>query len=271
MNIRLFKTFTLKINGFVFLFSLLVFAILIKLGFWQLDRATEKDLRLQKMTLYQQQEALDLNDILDLIAQREDEKIDNQQTDSKQTDREALNDLPVSLSGKFNNKQSFLLDNQIYKGSLGYRVIKVFQDEKTKATVLVNLGWIQGGIDRNFIPEIADIQGKVTFRGKIRVLESPILLVDEVLQVNTWPQRIQSIDINKISMLLEQPLLPFIVYVDNDDPLGYIKEWVPIVMPPEKHRGYAFQWFTLALAWLILMLTAAYKAANTNNEQNSKE
>ena len=29
----------------------------------------------------------------------------------------------------FNNKQSFLLDNQVYKGSLGYRVIKLFQDE----------------------------------------------------------------------------------------------------------------------------------------------
>jgi surfeit locus 1 family protein len=267
MNIRLLKTFPLKINGFVFLFSLLVFTLLIKLGFWQLDRATQKDLRLEKMHLYQQQAALDLNDILNLIAQRESGQTDSNQTDIEETYSEELNDLPVSLNGSFNNKQSFLLDNQVYKGSLGYRVIKLFQDEKSSATVLVNLGWIQGRIDRSFIPEITDIKGQVAFMGKIRVLEPPILLVDEVLQANTWPQRIQSIDINKISALLAQPLLPFIVYVDTDDPLGYKKQWVPIVMPPAKHRGYAFQWFTLALAWLILMLTAAYKSAGPKKEK----
>jgi len=28
---------------------------------------------------------------------------------------------------------------------------------------------------------------------------------------------------------------------------------------PEKHQGYAFQWFSLALAWLSLMIWAGYK------------
>jgi cytochrome oxidase assembly protein ShyY1 len=269
MNIRLFNTFLLKINGFVFLFSLLVFALLIKLALWQLDRAAQKDLRLEKIELYQQQDALDLNDILNMIVHKNTEQVayvdsDSVDVDSVDVNNEELNDLPVRLSGVFINKQSFLLDNQVYKGRLGYRVIKLFQDEISNAWVLVNLGWIQGGIDRGFIPEIAEIKGQVSFTGKIRLVESPMILIDEVLQVDTWPQRIQSIDIDKISTLLAQPLLPFVVYVDNDAPLGYIKEWVPIVMPPEKHRGYAFQWFTLAFAWLILMLTAAYKAANTN-------
>tara|TARA_R110001592_G_scaffold91754_4_gene268282 strand:- start:19955 stop:20722 length:768 start_codon:yes stop_codon:yes gene_type:complete len=254
MNIRLFKTFTLKINSFVFLLSLLVFTLLIKLGFWQLDRATQKDIRLEKMHLYEQQAVLDLNDILILLTENE----------NREEEGDEFNDLPVSLSGTFNNKHSFLLDNQVYQGSLGYRVIKLFQDEKSNATVLVNLGWIQGGIDRSFIPDIAEIVGQIAFRGKIRVLEPSILLVDEPLQADIWPQRIQAIDINKISTLLAQPLLPFIVYVDNDESLGYIKEWVPIVMSPEKHRGYAFQWFSLALAWFILMLTASYKSASNN-------
>jgi cytochrome oxidase assembly protein ShyY1 len=97
-------------------------------------------------------------------------------------------------------------------------------------------------------------------------MEPSMVLEDEVLQSSSWPQRIQSIDINKISQLLAKPLLPFIVYVDNDDSLGYIKEWVPIVMPPEKHRGYAFQWFSLAIAWFILMLSASYKSASKNEQ-----
>ncbi len=255
MNSRLFKTFPLKINGFVLVFSLLVFASLIKLGLWQLDRAAQKDIRLEKIQLYQQQEAIGLKDVLNLQAQSKHEKDVS----------EELNDLPVRLSGRF-FQPSFLLDNQVSKGRLGYQVIKLFQDEESNSAVLVNLGWIQGGVDRSFIPEISEINGKLSFTGKIRVLESAIVLEDEVLKADTWPQRIQSIDIDKISQLLAQPLLPFIIYVDNDEPLGYQKEWVPIVMPPEKHRGYAFQWFTLAFAWLVLMFVAAYKAANTNND-----
>lgn len=257
MNIRLFKTIPLQINGFVFLFSLLVFTVLIKLGFWQLDRAAEKDERLQKMALYQQQAAIDLKSIANLVTT----------TSKEQAGNEEYNDLPVSLNGTFNNKQSFLLDNQVYKGRLGYRVIKLFQDEKSNMSVLVNLGWIPGGIDRSYIPEVAEIKGHVVFRGKVRVIEPSIVLLNEALQTDTWPQRIQSIDITKISKILDQALLPFIVYIDNDESLGYIKEWVPIVMSPEKHRGYAFQWFTLALAWLILMFMAAYKSANKNKQQ----
>lgn len=263
MNIRLFKTFALQINGFVLLFSLLVFALLSKLGLWQLERATEKDLRVQQMLLYQQQEAIALNDIPALIAQTMGEDAANEKALN-----DLLNDLPVSLSGTFINKQSFLLDNQVYNGRLGYRVIKLFQDEKSKSTVLVNLGWIPGSVDRAYIPEVEEITDQIAFRGNIRVIEPWIILADEPLQADVWPQRIQSIDIKKISRLLAQPLLPFVVYVDNEDSLGYIKDWEPIVMPPEKHRGYAFQWFTLALAWVILMLSAAYKSAKKTNEYN---
>ena len=256
MNIRLFKVLPLKINGFIFLFSLLVFALLIKLGFWQLDRAAQKDLRLEKMYLYQQQASINLNDILKLMTQKGSEEVSY----------EEINDLPVRLSGTFENKHKFLLDNQVNKGSLGYRVIQLFRDKVSDVTVLVNLGWVQGGIDRSFIPELADINGQISFSGKVRVIEPSIVLEDDVLQTDSWPQRIQSIDINKISKLLAQPLLPFVVYVDNSESLGYIKEWVPIVMPPEKHRGYAFQWFSLALAWFILILSASYKSANKNKQ-----
>lgn len=256
MNIRVFKGVVLKLNGFVFLFSLLVFTVLIKLGLWQLDRAAEKDLRLQKMQQYQEQMHMRLNDILSKIAKAK----------NTQVEKELINDLPVRLKGTFNNEQSFLLDNQLYKGRLGYRVIKIFQDEISKTSVLVNLGWLEGKVDRSFIPEVKDIKGPLTFEGVVRIVEPSIVLVDENLKANNWPLRIQAIDINKISELIEQPLLPFVVYVDPNASLGYIKEWVPIVMSPEKHRGYAFQWFSLALAWMVLMLLAAYKSAVIRND-----
>jgi len=246
MTFIIFKRLPLKINVAVFVFSLLVFVLLIKLAVWQLDRAAQKDTRLDKMASYQQLDAMNLSYIMQL-----------------KENQEALNDLPIHLSGRFNNQQRFLLDNQVYKGRLGYRVVQLFEDKESGLTVLVNLGWVQGSIDRAFIPQLEEIDGLVSFRGNVRILEPSILLQDQILDNEHWPQRIQSIEIDRISELLDKPLVPFIVYVDNKEELGYVKNWVPIVMPPEKHLGYAFQWFSLAIAWVMLMFYAAYKSANT--------
>ena len=40
-------------------------------------------------------------------------------------------------------------------------------------------------------------------------------------------------------------------------------------MPPEKHRAYAFQWFSLAVAWLSLMIWASYRFARENDANNN--
>ncbi|MFT5719640.1 MAG: cytochrome oxidase assembly protein ShyY1 [Oleiphilaceae bacterium] len=246
MTFIVFKKLPLKINIAIFMFSLLVFSLLIKLAVWQLDRAAQKETRLEKIASYQQQDAMSLSLIMQLEQRQED-----------------LNDLPIDLTGSFNNQQRFLLDNQVYNGRLGYRVVQLFEDAQSGMMVLVNLGWLQGSIDRAFIPQLKIIEGVVSFKGNVRILEPPILLEEQILKNEHWPQRIQSIEIDKISVLLQKPLVPFIVYIDNSEALGYIKNWLPIVMPPEKHLGYAFQWFSLALAWLMLMLYAAYKSAIT--------
>jgi cytochrome oxidase assembly protein ShyY1 len=77
-----------------------------------------------------------------------------------------------------------------------------------------------------------------------------------------WPLRVQQIELDKFSVLLDKPLLPFVLYVNETELIGYKKDWQAIVMPPEKHRGYAFQWFSLAIAWLVLMCWAAYSQRN---------
>jgi cytochrome oxidase assembly protein ShyY1 len=60
--------------------------------------------------------------------------------------------------------------------------------------------------------------------------------------------------------------LPFVVYLDKTESVGYEKNWQPIVMPPEKHRAYAFQWFSLALAWILLMIWASIKFSRNSEE-----
>ena len=35
---------------------------------------------------------------------------------------------------------------------------------------------------------------------------------------------------------------------------GFVREWRPDVFPPERHRAYAFTWFTLAAVVVVVFV-----------------
>lgn len=228
--------------------TVLVFSALVKLGFWQSARALEKELRLLKIEALTAQSPISLADAL-ALAQQEQSLAE-------------VNDFPVFIKGEFNPEQVFLLDNQVNKGRLGYRAYQVILTGEYAA--LVNLGWVPGSINRDELPEVAALDGQHQFKGNIRLIEQGILLQEQSFAQGHWPLRVQQIELDKFSALIGHQLLPFVIYLDKNESLGFDKNWQPIVMAPEKHRGYAFQWFSLALAWLLLMLWAKFGAKNNN-------
>ncbi|MGB1200800.1 MAG: SURF1 family protein [Cognaticolwellia aestuarii] len=228
------------------LFTMLVFSLLIKLGFWQSDRALEKEQRQQRISELSQQQALTLTQVLAL-----------------RDLPDGINDLPIELDGVFVEDKVFLLDNQPDEGRLGYRVYQVMTTNDY--AVLVNLGWVQGSIDRNVLPAVAAMTGQHLITGHVREVEVGMQLQAQNLANPSWPLRVQQIELDKFSPLITKKLLPFVVYLDKTEAIGYKKNWQAIVMPPEKHRAYAFQWFSLALAWISLMIWAAIKMSKNQN------
>ncbi|MEW6989838.1 SURF1 family protein [Colwelliaceae bacterium 6441] len=243
-----FREYINQLNWLVVIFTLLVFCGLIKLGLWQSARAVEKEQRLSLINQYQNQDALKLAEVLTLQAANEN-----------------INDIPVLVKGNFEGDKVFLLDNQTHNGRLGYRVIQVLKLPKN--SLLVNLGWVEGYIDRSKLPNIAGVSGLHEIKGHIRLIEKGIVLADAKFVQPQWPLRVQTIEIDKFSTLIGQKLLPFVLYLDTKESLGFEKNWRPIVMPPEKHRAYAFQWFSLATAWVILMITASVWFFKNRNEK----
>lgn len=239
MKLKLFFTKLAQFNKFMMLFTLLVFFILIKLGVWQSERATEKQQRLTRIEAYTAKTALPLADALSL-----------------EKENMSINDLPVRFSGEFISNV-FLLDNQFDNNKLGYRVLQVIEDEQH--AVLINLGWVAGSIDRGKLPKINAYVGQHHIQGHLRKVELGIQLQAQDFTNAVWPLRVQQIELDKFSKLLNKKLLPFVIYLDEEENLGYKKNWQPIVMPPEKHQAYAFQWFALAIAWLSLMIWAAMR------------
>jgi cytochrome oxidase assembly protein ShyY1 len=229
--------------------TVLVFSALVKLGFWQNSRALEKEQRLARIEQLKSQNPLSLQQV-NLLAVNEN-----------------INDMPVAIEGVFDEKSVFLLDNQVNKGRLGYRAYQVLIAEQQ--AVLVNLGWVQGSINRQELPNVKSLLGKHLIHGNVRLIEVGIQLQEQVFSDLQWPLRIQQVELDKFSTLINRQLLPFVIYLDVDEKIGFEKNWQPIVMPPEKHRAYAFQWFSLAIAWFILMVWAKFFAKKNDNNQNN--
>lgn len=236
------------VNWYLLGLTVIVFFTLVKLGLWQLERAEEKETRLEKIAEFTSVKPKFLDILLDTLET------------PIESNKELLNDVPVKLSATFNDDIIFLLDNQPNKGQQGYRVFQLARHKDL--TLLINLGWIQGSINRAQLPSFEPVKGSHKIHGNIRFIEQGIVLQEQVFKEENWPMRVQEIDVTKISRLIDKQLLPFVVFLDKKESLGYEKNWQPIVMPPEKHLGYAFQWFSLAIAWIMLMLWAAYKNNN---------
>lgn len=243
-----------KLNLLWLVFTVLVFSVLVKLGLWQSARALEKEQRLLQIEKLSTQNPITIDQLL---------KLSN--TSGSFTN---INDVPVVINGKFNNQQVFLLDNQVNKGRLGYRVYQVAQ--MLEHSILVSLGWIQGSKNRDEIPSVAGLNGQHKFQGNIRLIEKGIVLQEQMFTEVNWPLRVQQIELDKFSAIINQKLLPFVVYLDKNEVIGFEKNWQPIVMPPEKHRAYAFQWFSLAAAWLLLMLWAKFGTDKSHNKNKSR-
>lgn len=230
--------------------TVLAITILVKLGFWQLDRANEKE------QLFADYEA------------RQSTPIDLNHSD------EPFNDIvryaEVSVAGTF-LENYLLLDNQILEGQAGYQVIGLLDVEfpaGRSGIVMVNMGWVPWGQDRQQLPQVALPQAKLTVDG---LFYKPELTEvwgagETYVEANRWPVRVTQLDANAISEATQLPIEPYVVLLSETAEFGWPRQWQPQVMTPSKHRAYAMQWFSLALACLLVFWFASRSKKITTEE-----
>ncbi|MBE2293473.1 MAG: hypothetical protein IAF00_00925, partial [Phycisphaerales bacterium] len=76
-----------------------------------------------------------------------------------------------------------------------------------------------------------------------------------------WPRVIPYVDYPQLSTILGYPLQPAVILLAPEAPDGYWRDWRPRFggLGPERHRGYAVQWFALAVTLIILYGFAAMR------------
>ena len=57
-----------------------------------------------------------------------------------------------------------------------------------------------------------------------------------------------------LSQLLDEPVLPAMVRIAAEDPQALSANWTVVNQSPQKHTGYAVQWFTMAAVLLLAFI-----------------
>lgn len=216
--------------------------LLLALGNWQLGRSEEK-----RVLIEQEQEGV-ASVVLHFTAAI-DEDVD------------ALRYRRVEITGQYDPKHQFLLDNQISEGKAGYYVLTPFVVQGTEKAVLINRGWVPLNQNRLLLPDVPIHTLETTITGRINHFPGVgIKLAGAEIPGDGWPSLVQVVDREMLAKKLGYALFPFQVELDKNLADGFKREWrTATVMPPEQHIAYAVQWFGLALALTILFFWYSFK------------
>jgi surfeit locus 1 family protein len=246
--------------------ALLFFCLFIWLGVWQLQRAEEKSTLVTTFNARMGQSPMNAQELLTHLSTSKNSLSRPQAPRSASAvvagegrGDSGLADLrfhSVKLSGTFDAEHSFLLDNKTFHGQIGYDVYTPFKAEGLDEVILVNRGFIPMQGSRATLPKLQAPTEPVTIIGMLNIPPTYVSLGKmSDTPKNHWPMRVEYIHLNKMSALLQRPLFPYILIIASNNPAAYASEWKAIrTTTPERHRGYALQWFALALTLLILFI-----------------
>lgn len=224
----------------------LAFVILMtNLGFWQLNRAEEKER------------------LLLLLA---DDKVTflSNKRQIKQLEQYAN----VEMKGHFLQAPQLLLDNQIDEKIRGYHVFTPFQMTGLDTTILVNRGWIaqQGFNAKQLSVETREvtISGKLNNPPQVGIQLGEIELNKQApFQIMTYfeKEKISDFMHEKICTKLSCVVSDEILWLEENQQQGFKRNWKPIIMSPAKHFGYAVQWFSMTIVLILLFIYWLRKSA----------
>ena len=117
-----------------------------------------------------------------------------------------------------------------------------------------NLGFLWP--DRT-LPQIETIAGTIFVQGLLLPPPSAgLALGPAVVETASDKWLLTRLDMAALSVALNQPLAKRIFRPDPAIKIGYTRnlDALPNTLTPERHRGYALQWFGLALVTLVFAL-----------------
>ncbi len=216
-----------RVTAAAALFSLLGLA----LGFWQLDRAAQKEALQAAMQRQADKPPLANSEVLGLAAQ------------GRMQESGVLYH-PVRLTGSWLPAHTVYLDNRQMDAKVGFFVLTPLRLEPQGHVLIVQRGWVPRNFEqREQLPQVQTPGGPVVVEGDIALAPSKLYAPGAP---GEGPIR-QNLDLEQYRSQTGLPLEAFTVRESGPPSQGLRRQWSVINFGIEKHYGYAFQWFALAL------------------------
>jgi cytochrome oxidase assembly protein ShyY1 len=233
-----------------FLATLVLVALGIQLGNWQVRRAAEKT-------------ALQAR-----LAQRA--ALPPLVLDGTPVESGAIEYRRVVVTGEFIPGWPLFLDNRPLEGRTGFVLLMPFKIADSNEAVLVARGWLpRDPAAHDRVPQVATPVGRTTIEG-MAVLHPP-----RVMELGTAPPLrpgaiVQNLDPAGFARASGLSVLPVLVEqtgLDAGAPAagapaagapdrGLVRKWPAPAVDVDRNKGYAFQWYALAaLAFLFFVMT----------------
>lgn len=219
--------------------TLVGLALFIRLGFWQLERADEKQALLDQYAQGHQQ-------LLEITPQNAEHLPRYQHG---------------RISGRYDPAHQILLDNMpSHSGRAGYRVLTPMQTPA--GWLLVDRGWLPMGATRSQLPDIRIGDDERTITGSADDLPRAGIELDipPADASVPWPRVLNFPKQSALEQQLGRKLIPGLLLLDASVPDGYERIWeAHIGLTPERHLAYAVQWFALAAAAVIIFIIISFR------------
>jgi len=229
-----------RIRWIPLLATVIVAAIGVSLGQWQTRRGDEKEAIQAKMAARQSAPAMTLENAAGIdVAEAEFRH--------------------VKLRGRFVPGWTTYLENRPYNGTPGFYVLMPFKiagAETTESVVLIERGWApRDANDRTRVPVVPTPADEVEIEGVIRSDAGHLLA--EALRPGAI---MQNLDVAAYARASQLSLAPFVVEQSGDLKDGLVRDWPAPSLGIERHRGYAVQWYALALMAVIFFVVTGFRS-----------
>ena len=228
-------------------------ALLLWLGYWQLDRASQK------------------TELFSAFASGDTQAMRLENAINKAQPRYQR----VKISGRFIEDKQYLIDNIVSKGQVGVHVLTPFRTDAGEL-VLVNRGWISLAAKHGPLTDLENLlnysTNKQSLTGRLDKMLRPGLLLETEIPDSVYPKTVQFPTFEQLSADLKEPIVNWQLLLDagpaNANVKAYARDWSPHEMGPERHLGYAVQWFALAFTLTIIFLVLSFRPVVKTDTQD---
>lgn len=167
----------------------------------------------------------------------------------------------VRVTGEFQVDRQFLLENLSHEGAPGYQVLTVLR-LADGSDLLVNRGWLPFTGYRERLPDIAfHAAGPLQLTGRLSTL--PVAGMASGRQPpaldGAWPRLASFPEHEELERSWGGELLAPVLLLDADSGPGYLRDWRPPGVDPDRNYSYAVQWWSFALLAVAMYIGFNFK------------